>query len=721
MTVVETLLAPCSIAVVGASAARPTAGTAVIANLRHLGYTGAVYPVNPKYEEVNGLRCYPSLASIPETPDVAFLGVPADGTVSLVDEAGRCGIRAVAITASGFADAGPEGAALQARLIETATAHGVAVCGPNNMGLVNWLDGVAIWTGTLTRPPRTGPIGVISQSGSVAMLSAADDRNIGLGIIVNSGNEALLTSAEYLQALVRDPRIGIVLHFAESVKRPRVYAAAAEEARRQGKPIIVLKVGRTELGRQATIAHTGSLAGADEEFTAFCDRYGLIRVFTLDEMLELAELFTKTTRRPRGPGACLIAMSGGEIALLSDLASDAGLPLAEFAPVTRAALRKVFPAYSTIANPLDAWGAGWNPAVHRAAIRALMADPSIGVIACAIDPDARNGRANTPVSRDMATIHTELLASAPADAPAIVFFNNVSAGLSPVIGAALDGRGIPYLQGTSEAVASLARWLRFHTTRRSSGSVSADARPSAAPPVLAALLGRASGATLHEGLTNELLAAYRVTTPRAAVVDTAAEAVRAAATIGYPVVLKALAGDLPHRSDIGGVVVNLRSAAAVRRAYAQITDRLRRARPDLRLEGMLVAEMVPEGIELLLGVTVGTYGPMVLVGRGGIETEVYRDVACALAPVSADEADALLGRLRLAPLLAGTRGRRPYDRAAVGDMLVRLSRLAVECAPWIAAVDLNPVIVHEAGQGAVAVDALVVVRRSIRNGGIERS
>jgi acyl-CoA synthetase (NDP forming) len=718
MNALRSLLAPASIAVVGASAARATAGTAVIANLKRLGYAGRVLPVNPKYDEVDGLRCYPTLAAIPGDIDAAFLGVPAASTIPIVEECAARGIRTVVITASGFADAGPDGRALQTQLITAAEAAGISICGPNNMGVVNWLDGIAIWTGTLTPPPRTGPIGVISQSGSVSMLCAADDRNIGLGVIVGSGNEAVLTSAEYLDALVHDDRIHVVLHFLETIKRPGAYAAAAEEARRLGKVIITLKVGRTERGRQATIAHTGSLAGDDEEYDAFCRRYGLIRVATLDEMLELAELFTKAGRRPKSVSACLIAMSGGEVALLSDLATDAGLPLAEFSASTKNTLASIFPPYTTIANPLDAWGAGWNADAHRAAIDALLKDPAIGVIACAIDPDARNGRANTPVSREMAEIHRGLLAATPSDHAGVVFFNNVSAGLSPVIAGSLDGSGIPYLQGTNEALRAIAHWLRFHAVSAAPRALAPNVRAAAAPPpALAQALARMRGTSLDEHESTKLLEAFGIPVAAGALATDVAEAVRHAEGIGFPVVLKAASAQLPHKSDAGGVLLNVGSAAEVRDGFRAIIERMKRAHRDLILDGVLVARMIRPGLELFAGVHAGAYGMMVLVGQGGVDVEAHRDVAYALAPVDAEEADAMLGRLRIAPLLAASRGRPARDRRAMVDLVVRLSNLAATCAPWVSEIDLNPVIVLEEGQGAWDVDALVVPRTPNGNGG----
>jgi acyl-CoA synthetase (NDP forming) len=718
MKPLQALFGPASIAVVGASAARATAGTTVIANLKRLGYAGRILPVNPKYDAVDGLRCFPSLAAIPGDVDVAFLGVAAEATIPIVEECGARGIRTVVITASGFADAGPAGVALQARLMAAAAAQGISICGPNNMGVVNWLDGIAIWTGTLTPPPRTGPVGVISQSGSVSMLCAADDRNIGLGIIVGSGNEAVLTSADYLDALIHDDRIQIVLHFLETIRRPRAYAAAADEARRRGKAIITLKVGRTERGRQATIAHTGSLAGADEEYDAFCRRCGLIRVATLDEMLELAELFTKAGHVPRRRGACLIAMSGGEVALLSDLSTDVGLPVPEFAPATKDALATVFPPYTTIANPLDAWGAGWNPDAHRVAVGALLRDPAIGVIACAIDPDARNGRANTPVSRDMAEIHRGLLATAPADSAAIVFFNNVSAGLSPVIANALEGSGIAYLQGTQEALCAIAQWLRFHTAERSQPADPPHVSPPSTPPrALAAALAEARGAALDEYASVRVLEAFGLPVAGATLAVDAADAVRHAEALGFPVVLKAASAQLPHKSDVGGVLVNLMSAEDVRHGFHTIVERVRAARSDVVLDGVLVARMIPSGLELFAGVHGGEYGAMVLVGQGGVDVEAHRDIAFALAPIDATEAGAMLARLRLAPLLAGSRGRPARDRRAMIDLLVRLSHLAMACEPWVSAIDLNPVIVLEEGRGAWAVDALVVPRILTKDGG----
>lgn len=711
MSALSALLAPRSVAVVGASATRVTAGTAVITNLRRLDYQGAVYPVNPRYDAVEDLRCYPSLSALPPGVDAAFLGVPAEGVLPLVEEAARCGIRAVVVTAGGFGDGGPEGAARQTALAKTAAAHGVALCGPNNMGVINWLDGAAVWIGMLTPPPHTGPVGVISQSGSVAMLCAADDRDIGLGVVISSGNEAGLDGADYLDALVRDDRIRVVLHFLETVHRPDAYAAAAEEARRLGKPIAVLKVGRTARGRQATVAHTGSLAGGDEEFEAFCRHLGLLRVHTLDEALEFAEVCTKTGRPPARPGVCLIAMSGWEVALLSDLAADLDLPMAELSTQTRETLAGVFPSYATVGNPLDAWGTGWNPQAYRAVIETLARDPSVGVVACAIDPDARNGRANTPVSLEMARIHRDLLADREAGMPGMVFFNNISASLSPVVRGALDGSGVAYLQGMSESLRAIGHWIRFHTAPPPvRPRMQLDGTATAPPAALRAAMRTARGRVLGEIDTATLLAAYGIPMAAGVLARSAAEAVRHASSIGFPVALKAASPNLPHKSDAGGVTLNVRSAAQVRRAYRDIVERVGLAAPGIVLDGVLVAEMVPSGLELMLGVSNGPYGPMVIAGHGGTDVELRRDVAYSRAPLDAAEALAMLKRLRVSAWFEPSRGRPARDAAAVVQMIVNLSRLAEECAAWVADLDINPVIVHDAGGGAVGVDALCVLR-----------
>jgi acyl-CoA synthetase (NDP forming) len=435
-------------------------------------------------------------------------------------------------------------------------------------------------------------------------------------------------------------------------------------------------------------------------------------------MLEVAELFTKAGRLPSRGAACLIAMSGGEVALLSDLATDAGLPLAEFSPATKSALGTVFPTYTTIANPLDAWGAGWNPDAHRAAVEGLLRDPAVGVVACAIDPDARNGRANTPVSREMAEIHRGLLAAAPAGSAAVVFFNNVSAGLSPVIAGALEGSGIAYLQGTSESLRAIAHWLRFHTTERRPYAGALHAAPPSAPPsALAAALAGARGAALGEYESTKLLKAFGIPVAGAALALDAEDAVRRAEAIGFPVVLKAASARLPHKSDAGGVLVGVATAAEARDGFRTIVERVKTARPDVVLDGVLVSPMIGPGLEMFAGIHAGAYGTMVLVGQGGVDVETHRDVAHALAPIGADEAEAMLGRLRVAPMLAASRGRPARDRRAMIDLLVRLSEFAAACGPWISAIDLNPVIVLEEGRGAWAVDALVVPRIPGEDGG----
>jgi acyl-CoA synthetase (NDP forming) len=413
-----------------------------------------------------------------------------------------------------------------------------------------------------------------------------------------------------------------------------------------------------------------------------------------------------------------MAMSGGEVALLSDLATEAGLPLAGLAPATRQALAAAFPPYTTIANPLDAWGAGWNPETHRAVARALLHDPGVSVVACALDPDARNGRASTPVARELAQIHLDLAREAPDHAAATVIFNNTSAALSPVLRELLDGSGVAYLQGTEEALRAIGHWVRFHQAQRRPRPISGELIPSDAgaprpPAALAAYLQNRESRVLDEHASLALLAAYGIPVAPSRLARTAAEAARHAKAIGFPVVLKAVSSRLPHKSDVGAVMLDIRSATAARAAFNTIVSRAREAAPTVTLDGVLVARMASPGLELMLGASLGPYGAVVLVGHGGVDVETHRDVAHALAPVDAEEAEAMLARLRMFPLFGAARGRPARDVAAVIEMIVRLSRLAVDCGPRLDAIDVNPVIVQAAGAGACAVDGLVVLRRSV--------
>lgn len=689
---VQTLLAPESVAVVGASPREETIGFRVIRNLRRLGFPGPIHPVNPRYAEVAGLRCYPSLSALPERVDAAFVAVPAARGPAILAEAGACRIRAVVINASGYADGGPEGKALQDELERTARAHRIAVCGPNNMGFINVHRRTALWTAGRFPELRPGPVAVISQSGSVALTLSQDERKLGLAWVITTGNEAVLSAADYLSHVVRDDRVRLVLLFLEAIRAPALFAEAATEAAARGKRLLAVKVGKSEGGRAAVTAHTGALAGEDEVYDAFFRRHGVARFKDLDEMTEAAVLFSAYPASPPTPHVAAATFSGGEAALIADLGAETGISFPAFAPGTVERLRPAFPPAATLRNPLDAWGLGWDLGRFTLVLEGLLADRAIGTIAFAVDAPASGG-GDGPIVAQMARVSVEALR---ATDKRLVFFNNTTGGgLNPEVAEILAKGGIPYLAGMREALAAIAGWVRGGERE------GAPVMPRGVPGERARERAR-DWRRLTEVERFRLLGEAGVPMVECRAVTSPEDAVLAAEQLGYPVVLKATSADAPHKTELGLVRLGLETAAAVREAFGELAGRTGHG------VSLLVQRMAGPGVELIAGVRNDpAFGSLVVVGLGGIHVEVLREVSVRLGPVDRETAAAMLRETRAGALLRGARGKGPYDLDAAADAIAALSEFGAGAHGVLAAVEINPLIVLEQGKGAVGVDALL--------------
>ncbi len=693
----DRLFRPRAIAVIGASTRADAIGFRVIRNLRQMGFAGRIFPVNPRYREVAGLACLPSVEALPDGIDAAFIAIPAEQGAALLDAVGRRGIKAAFVNASGFADGGEEGRARQRHLAETARRHGIALCGPNNMGLINVHDGIAPWTQLNLTNPRPGPVAVVSQSGSIALVLAHDERRLGLAYLVTAGNEALLGVADYLDWIVRDDRVRTVLVFLETIRDPARFGAAAEEARRRGKRIIALKTGSSPRGRLLVAAHTDALAGEDRVYDAFFRRHGILRARDLDELIETAVLVTAYPEPPRSRHLVPVTLSGGEAALIADLSARIGLELQPLSAATTQRLQPAFPPFARPSNPLDGWGLGFNAERFAQMLEALAADETIGAIGLAIDAAALGG-ADTGYAMTMARLARPLAAQGKR----IVFFNNtVGSGPNLELRAALDEAGIPYLSGMSPALAAIAGWLSL-----AKAAPQAEDATRAAGADADAWRARLRAPTLAEA---ELLAMMReagIAMVEQRVVASAAEAVAAAEALGYPVVLKASAPQLPHKSEHDLVRLDLGSAEAVRAAYAALEHRLRALREPAVETSIIIQPMLRQGVELVIGIRHEPgFGPLVMAGLGGVFVELLDEVAWRLAPIDAAEARAMLAETRAARLLGGFRGRGPYDIAAAAEAIAALSRFAAATAGLVGAIEINPLIVRE--RGAFGVDLLL--------------
>ena len=693
----DKLLKPRSIAIVGASPRALAVGHLVQKNLQGRAYGGALYPVNPRYDEVRGARCYRSLAELPEVPDAVFIGIPAAAGPAVLADAGALGIGAAYINASGYADAGPDGAVLQDEIRAIAARHSMALCGPNNVGAINVAHRAPVWTTDLPRLDP-GPVALISHSGSVAIGLAQDDRHLGLAYVITPGNEAVCDMADYLDYVVRDDAVSTVMLFVESIRRPDAFAAAAAEAHRRGKPILAVKVGRTEAGRAAVAGHTGALSGEDEVCAAFFRRHGIVRLGDLDELTEAAVLFSHFPEAPRSPGVLAVTLSGGQCSLIADLADDTGLSLPPLSAPTRAHVEPAFPDYSTVSNPLDAWGAEWDAEGFRTALDGVLADPVYGAVVGVTDPPNIEGY-DLQVAIEMA----EVLAAAAAGTDARLMLLNATAAPVPNerVRAILDGAGLAYLSGMRSALGALAAWSRAAGPERD--DIATD------PAAAADWCARAAKAgAMTEPAWFDLLRDAGVPLAESRAVASAGEAIGAAEALGYPVVLKGTSPALPHKSELGLVRLGLADADAVGAAFAELEASLG-AQPDAGPAACVTVQPLARGgVELIAGIRNDpAFGSLIVVGVGGTLVEILNQSSLRLGPVSPDTARTMLDETVAGTLLRGTRGKGPCDSDAAARAISALSCFGAATYGVLAAVEINPLIVLEQGQGVLGVDALL--------------
>jgi len=710
------LFAPRSVAVVGASPRSWIAET-VRNNLRVLGSETRCHFVNPRYEELHGQPCYPSLEALPERPDIAIVALNPLRAALVTEAAAAAGVPAVIIPGGGVVEGGEAAAAMQVEVARIARAHGLALVGPNCMGVIDLTVNSATYIGDVSPYLPRGGVAGIAQSGSVADAFVHSGNRVGFSRIISCGSEVVLDICDYLGYCLDDPETSSVILFIEGFKRPERFLALADRALELGKPIMAVKVGRSDQAQASSVAHSGSLAGETRVTDAALDAAGVIRCHDLDELLETAELVEGARRTGRRVGrgrTGVVTVSTGEASLVADLAPRTGVDLPALPPAARAAILEALPTMGYVGNPLDPWGSADPAAAYGTAFEAMAVSGVYDVLVLVHDFPYRSLSAEVATANKVAGALLAATANRPAILPAYVSLT--SGEPPPETKALLDsvGDGAPILRGAVEAfraIAEVARWEARYARRLEHGpwrpawpalaadrtSYGADPEPTRPPagPVIA----------LSERDSLDVMALAGIVVTEAVAVSDAPAAVAAARAIGWPVALKLDAPGLAHKSDLGGVVLGLRGDDVVLDAALSLFETGRRH--GLALRGLLVQAMAPGGVELILGLRRDPqFGPVVLIGLGGVLTEVLDDVAIRLAPLDRAIADAMLDDLRGSPLLRGVRGRPPVDRAALIDMLVALGRFGAE-RPDVLEVDLNPVIAS--ARGALAVDALVVL------------
>ena len=691
----DPLLRPRSVAVVGASARTDSMGEWALRNLDLGGYPGNIYPVNPNYDDLQGHRCYASLADLPETPDLVIFAVGDHRIEDSLDEAIAAGVPAAVLQSTLYLDDDSD-PPLCERVREKIQVSGMLVCGANGMGFYNVRDHVWTCGFDSTSHEAPGNVALISHSGS-GMSGIIDcDERVRINVAVSTGNELGVTMDEYLDFVLDLPETRVVGLFIETARNPESFAAALAKAAQRRIPIVALKVGRTEQSAALTVSHSGAMAGDDATYEALFDRYGVQRARDQDEFTTMLIMFAEMYPVAAG-GLVTLHDSGGERQLLIDLADDADVPLTELADVTIASLEAVLEPELPAVNPLDAWSRGGPDAAENITrcLTLMMQDPGTA-IAGVIHDRAPAGK--------IYPSYLEYMQRARTDSGKPVALVAARQGTGHDRAAVTSTHaGLPVLDGVSQFLAGVRALFAYRDFQRRE-----PAAPGAADQqVVERWQDRlATGATLSESDSLALLADFGVGTAACELANSEGDAVAAAARVAYPVALKTAKVGLLHKSDECGVVLAIQDEQQLRNAYESMSRQLG--------DDVLVSSMAPTGVEMFLGVKRDPqYGPVVLIGSGGVLAETIADVQFALPPFDAAHARRCIDRLKLRPLLDGVRGRPAADIDAFCEAAARFSEMAAALRDLLAEVDVNPVIVHE--NGAIAVDALVA-GRDRRNG-----
>jgi acyl-CoA synthetase (NDP forming) len=693
MHALSRLLQPQSVAVIGASGDPAKTAGRPVAYLQKHGFAGRIYPVNPKLDRIGDLACYRDVASLPEVPDVGIVLLGAERAHLAVRELAARGAAAAIVLASGYTETGAEGARRQQQLVEAAGS--MRILGPNTIGLVNLTDGIVLSaSGALEMEHfSAGSIGVVSQSGGIlgALLSRAAARGVGLSKLVSTSNEVDLELADFVDALVDDEATRVIALYIEAIRHPEKFRAAALRAARAGKPIVAFKIGRSEAGAQAAVSHTGAMAGADRMYDALFRQTGVIRAQTFGDLLDIPAALA-TGRVLRGRRVAILTSTGGAGTLVSDSLGVAGFETPAPDAATAAALRALQSGDHAALdrNPIDVTLAGLQPDLLRGALRALLASPTYDALVVIVG--------SSGVGRP------ELMAGAIedclplSDKPVLAYVSPHA----PEATTLLTQHGVPAFVAAESCTAALAGLLQA-----SQWNAPKDHAPQARVP-----LDELPTGSLDEAQAKQLFARFGVPCAREVVVHDATEAQAAARDLGGAVVLKILSGEITHKSDIGGVAVNVAPAQVAERLVAMADEVERRA--GARPKRFLVQEMVTGGTELILGMHRDALGMAILLGMGGVTAELFQDTTLRLLPAQGgldrDEALAMARELKTWPLLDGFRGRPRADVGALADAIVAFSHMAAQLGDRLVEAEINPVFVLPQGQGVRAADGVVVLR-----------
>jgi acetyltransferase len=696
----DSFFSPSSIALIGASRDMEKIPGRLLSMLRKNHYPGRIYPINPNYGELDGLKCYPSISDVGAPIDLAIVIIPARAVLGALEQCAAVGVKNAVIISSGFAEEGGDSTAMQDAIVALAKKTGMRISGPNAEGFYSEAQHVAA-TFSPTVDVKPGQVdlvatrrraAVVAQSGGIGFAFKHRAKALGVAIsyCVSAGNEADLGAGEFLDYMVQDSSTDVILLFIEGIRDVDKFLVAARRAAEIGKPVIVTKVGRSGAGERAAASHTASMAGWSAAYDAVFAKYGFIVSNDLDEAVTIAAVLT-TSPLPKGDRVGVVTVSGGGGIWAADTVSMQGLQVPELPAPMQAEIKKLLPSYGTARNPIDVTAQGVLSGGLQKSIELLDASDEIDAIlmVLSLSSDTR-----MQFKRD------ELKPVIDAQHKPIVFYSYTLP--SNFARTTLAESGVVVLSGLTHVGVAMRKIADYARFKLAAPLDETDSRPFD-------LAAQLTSKTLSEHDSKSLLHAAGIALPDEVLVTEKAALDEALARVNFPLVMKIQSRNIPHKSEVGGVHVNIASKGEAWAAYTALLDSARQHRPDAVIQGVLVSPMAKKGVEIIVG-TMGdaTFGPMIMVGLGGITTELFKDVIYRPAPVSAEEASHMLGELKAAPLLNGFRGAAKADVPALAQLISQVSQLAARCKDEISEIELNPVLVHPEGKGVTIVDALVV-------------
>jgi len=699
----DSFFAPESIALIGASRDHEKIPGRLLSMLRKNEYPGRIYPINPNYPDIDGLKCYASIADVGAPIDLAIIIIPARAVVGALEQCAAVGVKNAVIISSGFAEEGGDSAAMQDQIVAIAKRSGMRISGPNAEGFLSEVQKVAAtFSPTVDVKPGHVPliatarrIAIVAQSGGIgfAIKHRAKALGVAVSYCVSAGNESDLGAGEFLDYMVQDASTDVILLFIEGIRDVDKFLVAARRAAEMRKPVIVTKVGRSGAGERAAASHTASMAGWSAAYDAVFAKYGFIVSNDLDEAVTIAAVLT-TSPLPKGDRVAVLTVSGGAGIWGADTVSMQGLKVPELSQTVQNQIKQWMPSYGAAGNPIDVTAQGVSTGGLQKTIDLLDASNEVDamLVVLSLSSEVR-----------MWFKETELKPVISAQRKPIVFYSYTLPSL--FARTELAKSGVVVLSGLTHVGVAMRRLVEYSNFKLAPSDVTA-----LSPCDLSAHL---QSATLSEFDSKALLRDAGIAVLDEMLVTARDELDAAVARAGFPLVMKIQSRDIPHKSEIGGVRVNITTKGEAFMAYGALLDNARKHRLEAAIQGVLVGAMAKKGVEIIVGtLTDKTFGPMIMVGLGGITTELFRDVIYRPAPVSAEEASAMLGSLKAAPLLNGFRGAAKADVAALSRLISDVSVLAAQHAEQISEIEINPVLVHAEGQGVTIVDALVVPRQA---------